>query len=142
MKPVMTALDSRVPSSIQINSRNPRVSVNVNVATTRQHRLIRRQQSKKRKLSKFCLHLRIGAGFNPRAVTSWKTHYQRSEIARPRCRLLAQTSLCEDSFIAVLESKGSKGYVSIAVLESKGSKGYVYVNGRVIKKATSCVLRS
>ncbi|MFS7976438.1 hypothetical protein Hanom_Chr10g00892431 [Helianthus anomalus] len=42
---------------------------------------------------------------------------------------------CEGSSIAVLESKGSKGYVSIAVLESKGSKGYAYVNGRVRKKA-------
>ncbi|KAF5806997.1 putative adenosinetriphosphatase [Helianthus annuus] len=101
----------------------------------------------------------------PRAVTSWKTHYQRSEIARPWCRLLAQTSLNQSmtaytpTFLigsnknanvvikdvsAVLcsirlnECEGS----SMAVLESKGSKGYVYVNGRVIKKGTSCVLRS
>ncbi|KAJ0480731.1 hypothetical protein HanIR_Chr13g0634981 [Helianthus annuus] len=29
----------------------------------------------------------------PRAVTSWNSHYQRSEIARPWCGLLAQTSL-------------------------------------------------
>ncbi|MFS7975420.1 hypothetical protein Hanom_Chr10g00880401 [Helianthus anomalus] len=97
MKPIMTAVGSRVPSSIQVNSRNPRVPVNVNVATTRQRRLIQRRQSKKRKLSKFCLHSRYGSvpvlTENPRAVTSWKTHYQRSEIARPWCRLLAQTSL-------------------------------------------------
>ncbi|XP_021974124.1 uncharacterized protein LOC110869142 [Helianthus annuus] len=51
----MTAVGSGVPSSIQINSRNPRVTVNANVATTRQRRLIRRRQSLRRKLSKFCL---------------------------------------------------------------------------------------
>ncbi|MFS7960724.1 putative forkhead-associated (FHA) domain, SMAD/FHA domain superfamily [Helianthus anomalus] len=40
--------------------------------------------------------------------------------------------------IRLNECEGS----SIAVLESKGSKGYVYANGRVIKTGTNYVLRS
>ncbi|KAF5772959.1 hypothetical protein HanXRQr2_Chr13g0583291 [Helianthus annuus] len=91
-----------------------------------------------------------------RAVTSWNSHYQRSEIARPWCGLLAQTSL-NQSMTAytptfLIESNKNANVVikdvstvlcsirlnecegsSIAVLESKGSKGYIYVNGRVIK---------
>ncbi|KAM0022808.1 hypothetical protein Hdeb2414_s0023g00632661 [Helianthus debilis subsp. tardiflorus] len=55
----MMAVGSGVSSSIQINSRNPRVTVNANVATRRQHRLIRRRQSMRRKLSKFCLLSRL-----------------------------------------------------------------------------------
>ncbi|KAK9080549.1 hypothetical protein SSX86_000307 [Deinandra increscens subsp. villosa] len=40
--------------------------------------------------------------------------------------------------IKLNEREGS----SVAVLESKGSKGYVHVNGKVIKKGTACLLNS
>ncbi|KAI7727421.1 hypothetical protein M8C21_020426, partial [Ambrosia artemisiifolia] len=98
--------------------------------------------------------------------TSWKPQlYKESEIVAPWCRLITQTSLnqsmtvCTRKFLvgsnrnsnivikeisAVLccirlnECEGS----SVAVLESKGSKGFVHVNGNVIKKGASCILRS
>ncbi|KAI3825714.1 hypothetical protein L1987_07292 [Smallanthus sonchifolius] len=101
----------------------------------------------------------------PRAFSSWKQQNKKCETATPWCRLLAQTSLnqtmtvCTTSFsvgsskianllvkdisavlcsIKLDEREGS----SVAVLESKGSKGSVHVNGKIIKKGTSCVLNS
>ncbi|KAJ0643688.1 hypothetical protein HanRHA438_Chr16g0743011 [Helianthus annuus] len=46
MKPTMTAVGSRVLSSIQINSRNPRVPVNVNVATARRNKMMTKKALK------------------------------------------------------------------------------------------------
>ncbi|KAK9072368.1 hypothetical protein SSX86_008802 [Deinandra increscens subsp. villosa] len=101
----------------------------------------------------------------PRAFSSWKQQNQRCETATPWCRLLAQTSLNQTMTVyatsfSVGSSKNANLSIkdisavlcsiklneregtSVAVLESKGSKGSVHVNGKTIKKGTSCVLNS
>ncbi|KAJ0548288.1 putative transcription factor interactor and regulator FHA-SMAD family [Helianthus annuus] len=101
----------------------------------------------------------------PRAFTSWKQQNQRCETAAPWCRLLPQTSLNQTmtlytSSFSVGSSKNANLLIkdisavlcsiklnereggSVAILESKGSKGSLYVNGKTIKKGTSCVLNS
>ncbi|KAM0044403.1 putative transcription factor interactor and regulator FHA-SMAD family [Helianthus debilis subsp. tardiflorus] len=101
----------------------------------------------------------------PRAFTSWKQQNQRCETAAPWSRLLPQTSLNQTmtlyaSSFSVGSSKNANLLIkdisavlcsiklnereggSVAILESKGSKGSLYVNGKTIKKGTSCVLNS
>ncbi|PWA67652.1 P-loop containing nucleoside triphosphate hydrolases superfamily protein [Artemisia annua] len=99
------------------------------------------------------------------SFTSWKPPNQSCETATPWCRLLAQSSLNQTmtvyatSFV-VGSSKNANLLIkdistnlciiklneregsSVAVLESKGGKGSVHVNGKTIKKATTCVLKS
>ncbi|GKB04781.1 P-loop containing nucleoside triphosphate hydrolase superfamily protein [Tanacetum coccineum] len=102
------------------------------------------------------------------SFTSWKPQNQSCETATPWCRLLAQSSLNQTmtvyatSFV-VGSSKNANLLIkdikdistnlciiklneregsSVAVLESKGGKGSVHVNGKTIKKGTTCVLKS
>ncbi|KAL8215895.1 hypothetical protein R6Q57_022732, partial [Mikania cordata] len=101
----------------------------------------------------------------PRVFSSCKPQYQRCETATPWCRLLAQSSLNQTMTLyttsfSVGSSKNASLLIkdistilcsiklnecegtSVAVLESKGSKGSVHVNGKAIKKGTTCVLKS
>ncbi|XP_024976466.1 uncharacterized protein LOC112514310 isoform X1 [Cynara cardunculus var. scolymus] len=99
------------------------------------------------------------------SFSSWKQQNQSCETATPWCRLLAQTSLNQTMTVyttnfLVGSSKNANLLIkdisailciiklneredsSVAVLESKGSKGSVHVNGKTIKKGTTCVLNS
>ncbi|KAK1407182.1 hypothetical protein QVD17_38795 [Tagetes erecta] len=101
----------------------------------------------------------------PHAVSSWTQQYQLSLTGTPWCRLLSQTSLNPTRNVyttsySVGSSKNANFVIkdvsadlcsiklserddgSVAVLESKGNKGFVYVNGRVVKRGTTCVLNS
>ncbi|KAF5957321.1 hypothetical protein HYC85_004546 [Camellia sinensis] len=65
------------------------------------------------------------------SFSSWSTYQKQNpsfESSTPWCRLLSQY--------------GQREGTSVALLESKGSKGTVQVNGKTIKKGTSCVLNS
>ncbi|XP_076903132.1 uncharacterized protein LOC143558105 [Bidens hawaiensis] len=98
----------------------------------------------------------------PRVFHPWKQG-QRCEVASPWCRLLSQTSLNQSitlytSTFIIGSSKNSSLVVKdisavlcsikrdereggpVAILESKGSKGSLLVNGKTVKKGTSCVL--
>ncbi|KAG5537169.1 hypothetical protein RHGRI_024560 [Rhododendron griersonianum] len=107
----------------------------------------------------------------PRSSFSSWTAYQKQnpsfETSTPWCRLLSQyaqnsnVSICISNFtvgasrhtnlvlkdqtnsaiLCVIKNAQREG-TSVALLESRGSKGSVQVNGKIIKKGTSCVLNS
>ncbi|KAL8256431.1 hypothetical protein R6Q59_031498 [Mikania micrantha] len=103
----------------------------------------------------------------PPAFSSWdwEEQFKKCTKAKPWCKLLAQTSLNQTvnvytTSFSVGSSKNANLIIkeisavlcsiklnegeggSIAVLESKGSKGSVRINGKTIKKGSSCVLKS
>ncbi|KAL8226518.1 hypothetical protein R6Q57_016350 [Mikania cordata] len=103
----------------------------------------------------------------PPAFSSWdwEEQFKKCTKAKPWCKLLAQTSLNQTvnvytTSFSVGSSKNSNLIIkeisavlcsiklnegeggSVAVLESKGSKGSVRINGKAIKKGSSCVLKS
>ncbi|PSS07681.1 Spastin like [Actinidia chinensis var. chinensis] len=104
------------------------------------------------------------------SFSSWSAYQKQNpsfETSTPWCRLLSQyaqntnVSICTLNFTVgasrqtnlVLKDQTISGMLcvirltqregtSVASLESKGSKGSVQVNGKIIKKGTSCVLNS
>ncbi|XP_057480534.1 uncharacterized protein LOC130767631 isoform X2 [Actinidia eriantha] len=104
------------------------------------------------------------------SFSSWSAYQKQNpsfETSTPWCRLLSQyaqntnVSICTSNFTVgasrqtnlVLKDHTISGMLcvikhtqregtSVASLESKGSKGSVQVNGKIIKKGTSCVLNS
>ncbi|KAI8543958.1 hypothetical protein RHMOL_Rhmol08G0257700 [Rhododendron molle] len=104
------------------------------------------------------------------SFSSWTAHQKQNpsfETSTPWCRLLSQyaqnsnVSICISNFtvgasrhtnlvlkdqtnsaiLCVIKNVQREG-TSVALLESRGSKGSVQVNGKIIKKGTSCVLNS
>ncbi|XP_028062275.1 uncharacterized protein LOC114265656 isoform X1 [Camellia sinensis] len=104
------------------------------------------------------------------SFSSWSTYQKQNpsfESSTPWCRLLSQygqnsnVPICASNFtigasrntnlvlkdqtisavLCAIKHTQREG-TSVALLESKGSKGTVQVNGKTIKKGTSCVLNS
>ncbi|KAH7865974.1 hypothetical protein Vadar_013788 [Vaccinium darrowii] len=104
------------------------------------------------------------------SFSSWAAYQKQNpsfETSTPWCRLLSQyaqnsnVSICisqftvganrnmnlvlkdqtNSAFSCVIKNTQREG-TSVALLESKGSKGSVQVNGKMIRKGTSCVLNS
>ncbi|KAI8018552.1 ATPase family AAA domain-containing protein 1-A [Camellia lanceoleosa] len=104
------------------------------------------------------------------SFSSWSTYQKQNpsfESSTPWCRLLSQygqnsnVPICTSNFtiganrttnlvlkdqtisavLCAIKHTQREG-TSVALLESKGSKGTVQVNGKTIKKGTSCVLNS